>query len=114
MTHTTRVTVFKCFCYLNSDVYDFTQRECGIAVEPPQIGPFNDRHNEEERTFVFAVIEDRHHCRMVHLSDQLCFSLKALFSLRIEKCRRDELDGDRKSTRLNSSHGYISYAVFCL
>src|SRR2546429_6246474 len=25
-----------------------------------------------------------------------------------------ELLGDRKSTRLNSSHGYISYAVFCL
>src|SRR2546422_4055505 len=24
------------------------------------------------------------------------------------------LDQDRKSTRLNSSHGYISYAVFCL
>src|SRR2546429_1522193 len=23
-------------------------------------------------------------------------------------------DKDRKSTRLNSSHGYISYAVFCL
>src|SRR5256884_2576141 len=32
--------------------------------------------------------------------------------------RFDELDEDwdrdRKSTRLNSSHGYISYAVFCL
>src|SRR2546422_5477187 len=32
---------------------------------------------------------------------------------------RDDLLGawdplDRKSTRLNSSHGYISYAVFCL
>src|SRR2546422_2825648 len=26
----------------------------------------------------------------------------------------DQLPGDRKSTRLNSSHGYISYAVFCL
>src|SRR2546429_6680187 len=28
----------------------------------------------------------------------------------------EALDGsaDRKSTRLNSSHGYISYAVFCL
>src|SRR3712207_8440011 len=25
-----------------------------------------------------------------------------------------ELDGDRKSTRLNSSHANISYAVFCL
>src|SRR2546429_5798001 len=25
-----------------------------------------------------------------------------------------DFDTDRKSTRLNSSHGYISYAVFCL
>src|SRR2546422_6809708 len=25
-----------------------------------------------------------------------------------------QITGDRKSTRLNSSHGYISYAVFCL
>src|SRR5687768_18202310 len=28
--------------------------------------------------------------------------------------RNDESMRDRKSTRLNSSHGYISYAVFCL
>src|SRR5438445_6012769 len=28
--------------------------------------------------------------------------------------RRDEDQGDRKSTRLNSSHANISYAVFCL
>src|SRR2546422_2078427 len=26
----------------------------------------------------------------------------------------EHLKRDRKSTRLNSSHGYISYAVFCL
>ena len=26
----------------------------------------------------------------------------------------NQLLADRKSTRLNSSHGYISYAVFCL
>src|SRR2546422_2872529 len=25
-----------------------------------------------------------------------------------------KVEEDRKSTRLNSSHGYISYAVFCL
>src|SRR2546429_6661645 len=25
-----------------------------------------------------------------------------------------DIEKDRKSTRLNSSHGYISYAVFCL
>src|SRR5205809_6181987 len=33
------------------------------------------------------------------------------------RCREKEgqrEDQDRKSTRLNSSHGYISYAVFCL
>src|SRR2546429_6187344 len=28
--------------------------------------------------------------------------------------RRENRNLDRKSTRLNSSHGYISYAVFCL
>src|SRR4030042_4326326 len=28
--------------------------------------------------------------------------------------QRDRVYADRKSTRLNSSHGYISYAVFCL
>src|SRR2546422_2002638 len=28
--------------------------------------------------------------------------------------KRGSNSGDRKSTRLNSSHGYISYAVFCL
>src|SRR2546429_1617145 len=39
---------------------------------------------------------------MLGLGDQL-FSLKPM---------RTSLD--RKSTRLNSSHGYISYAVFCL
>src|SRR2546422_4098482 len=34
-----------------------------------------------------------------------------------ESCDQIEVDilkSDRKSTRLNSSHGYISYAVFCL
>src|SRR2546429_4211072 len=44
---------------------------------------------------------------------------KRLQSLTREGCRHghstrvDRLQ-DRKSTRLNSSHGYISYAVFCL
>src|SRR2546429_5424929 len=35
-------------------------------------------------------------------------------SLREDPAERRKLPGDRKSTRLNSSHGYISYAVFCL
>src|SRR5438477_10234692 len=32
----------------------------------------------------------------------------------LKKKARDDLQGDRKSTRLNSSHMSISYAVFCL
>src|SRR2546422_2864594 len=28
--------------------------------------------------------------------------------------KKRAVERDRKSTRLNSSHGYISYAVFCL
>src|SRR5687768_17784684 len=31
-----------------------------------------------------------------------------------ESIDQDVEEKDRKSTRLNSSHGYISYAVFCL
>src|SRR2546429_6199260 len=43
----------------------------------------------------------------------------ALEAFGIDVAGRTVLDvgastGDRKSTRLNSSHGYISYAVFCL
>src|SRR2546429_6152985 len=34
--------------------------------------------------------------------------------MRAERDRRAAILTDRKSTRLNSSHGYISYAVFCL
>src|SRR2546429_186244 len=35
-------------------------------------------------------------------------------SLEVALKALEEFEGDRKSTRLNSSHGYISYAVFCL
>src|SRR5256884_5384547 len=38
-------------------------------------------------------------------------------SLPLQRARKEapkEASEDRKSTRLNSSHGYISYAVFCL
>src|SRR2546422_8391784 len=35
-------------------------------------------------------------------------------ALRDEGAAGQQRQEDRKSTRLNSSHGYISYAVFCL
>src|SRR5687768_17772886 len=59
-----------------------------------------------------------HTCRRCF---NLCDSFPRLFDL-IDESATGELDAvnpadykkDRKSTRLNSSHGYISYAVFCL
>src|SRR5690606_40311315 len=38
----------------------------------------------------------------------------AFYSLGLQKVTTDTLSTDRKSTRLNSSHVKISYAVFCL
>src|SRR5687768_17737383 len=38
----------------------------------------------------------------------------AFFCAVFNVCEAEARERDRKSTRLNSSHGYISYAVFCL
>src|SRR6266436_7975488 len=53
------------------------------------------------------------------LADLLVEQCSALVSENDMKWRAthpepERYDLDRKSTRLNSSHGYISYAVFCL
>src|SRR2546429_4250675 len=50
----------------------------------------------------------------VHLESRssVIFDIPQLFWL--HRPNREKLGQDRKSTRLNSSHGYISYAVFCL
>src|SRR2546430_5963974 len=45
-------------------------------------------------------------------SDKLSFS--ADFRVGLIAVPESSLRGDRKSTRLNSSHSQISYAVFCL
>src|SRR2546429_6886728 len=47
------------------------------------------------------------------MRDQLVQSNLKLRRLHVV-CIPSEALVDRKSTRLNSSHGYISYAVFCL
>src|SRR5687768_17698810 len=36
-----------------------------------------------------------------------------LWTINVRIFARERQNADRKSTRLNSSHGYISYAVFC-
>src|SRR3989449_6519311 len=46
----------------------------------------------------------------------ICFALLGAGRLcnKTSTDRPSDCSRDRKSTRLNSSHGYISYAVFCL
>src|SRR5687768_17762559 len=50
---------------------------------------------------------DRRHRRLAHHAE------REHEQADVEEQREDGGE-DRKSTRLNSSHGYISYAVFCL
>src|SRR3989442_7476273 len=65
-----------------------------------------------QRVVVFKIV---HHVLRV-----LCVSVSSVFkqTRRLRSCmtssRKNVVDGDRKSTRLNSSHVRISYAVFCL
>src|SRR3989449_4296910 len=57
-----------------------------------------------------------------HVEASICYTTSPVHSIdrfidlakRLEDLGTDTLCIDRKSTRLNSSHGYISYAVFCL
>src|SRR2546422_8038610 len=49
------------------------------------------------------------------VSSQLAILVSPAFTNTLATARRNSTwTIDRKSTRLNSSHGYISYAVFCL
>src|SRR5687768_17917592 len=58
--------------------------------------------------------------RNIYFTSYYCFELANALHRSLFKGKIDLLIGvewnreDRKSTRLNSSHGYISYAVFCL
>src|SRR2546426_8130272 len=79
------------------------------------------RHLEEE---LYFVLDERGHS--VHLTDQGVetmspqdpdlFIVSTPWSVRCTECPRSSSTKyrDRKSTRLNSSHLVISYAVFCL
>src|SRR2546422_7660078 len=49
---------------------------------------------------------------LTHMADYIPVVAPVGITKHGDICAEDLLD--RKSTRLNSSHGYISYAVFCL
>src|SRR2546429_5462030 len=58
--------------------------------------------NREDLRFKVSVVTNDHGREAI--AETLC----------CYECDADSPIADRKSTRLNSSHGYISYAVFCL
>src|SRR3712207_8160957 len=68
--------------------------------------------------FRSVVVQQREHplLRVVVLEDAVVLrgAAVAAFAQRLEDLDLEERIEDRKSTRLNSSHANISYAVFCL
>src|SRR2546422_6696649 len=71
---------------------------------------FNDTATTEIYTLSLhdALPICRHSCRSTPRTWAGCFAIRP------RRRRTITSAPDRKSTRLNSSHGYISYAVFCL
>src|SRR2546422_2379462 len=61
-----------------------------------------------------------HDALPIYLKSESAADVRAAVRNTVRLCRENSRPGyygaavDRKSTRLNSSHGYISYAVFCL
>src|SRR5258708_31044794 len=78
---------------------------------PPRstLFPYTTLFRSRERpALLLSRLEVRHH-RPVHRD-----SVRARQPTPLPAHEAQELSADRKSTRLNSSHQIISYAVFCL
>ena len=94
MNDSSRVAVLHRIGHLNHDVEQFSKAARRLLEKCAEISSLHDRHQEVHRALVASDVEDRHDSRMIHLSNELCFSLKALLGLFGEKRRRDQLDRD--------------------
>src|SRR3989449_5776207 len=81
---------------------------------PPRstLFPYTTLFRSLVQSFGKPAVDDGIVERVQHRLGQVLGGRLILENLRNEKFPGDDVD--RKSTRLNSSHGYISYAVFCL
>src|SRR3712207_7265519 len=71
-------------------------------------------HQEHVRNYVKVSVRDNH-LAVENIRSGTCEAPNAAVELGQESwCGPDKGARDRKSTRLNSSHANISYAVFCL
>src|SRR2546422_5599898 len=84
-------------------------KETQVPVETSQFHVPNERHQAaregDSSRPTILIVEDEAGPR-----EALKLILRPFYNLHSV----DSAEADRKSTRLNSSHGYISYAVFCL
>src|SRR2546427_8990865 len=79
------------------------ERERSLLVdELRQVSPRNELHGVPLQPRPAADVVNADDARVAQSARELCLASEPLH------------DRDRKSTRLNSSHSQISYAVFCL
>src|SRR5687768_18123688 len=83
-----------------------------ITVDTPVLNHLDCSCREIERCPSFNRLAPGRHQIKVALRDNKLLRSKLHAQARNKHAGSENLD--RKSTRLNSSHGYISYAVFCL
>src|SRR2546430_7636284 len=77
---------------------------------PPRSTPFPTRRSSDLPCGGFVVVQ-----RLAHThEDDVAKVFARLEGGATQENLGHDLLGDRKSTRLNSSHSQISYAVFCL
>src|SRR5687768_17997874 len=87
------------------DPIAFRERDLPLAVQGNRAGPDRQRRRRIEI--------QRLDPRDADVLDQSRRDRRCHAKRRVRGILEDDAT-DRKSTRLNSSHGYISYAVFCL
>ena len=115
--------IIKSGLYQADDIIGAAPTECGRNRTKEQNGIEVTADNLEvidKCDVVFLSVKPQHYAPVIaeikeHVkADQLFISIGAGITLDYLKKAFDDKAVDRKSTRLNSSHGSISYAVFCL
>src|SRR3712207_8837079 len=77
-------------------------------------GDLQDRRGHELHEQAVAVVATAQHLADDHVTGRRARGGLAIRGHLDERASGDRRARDRKSTRLNSSHANISYAVFCL
>src|SRR5207245_11126613 len=101
--------LFRLHCQPRSTLFPYTTLFRSFDIGPGGEGLL--RAGEQDAADAFVGVEIRDGAGKLRVEGRV----ERVERLRpVEADQSDPAAGDRKSTRLNSSHGSISYAVFCL